>query len=220
MSRSLLRSVLGLQTPLTRLPPSFLLPTIAQTRRAISTTPQHIDPIDPATTPSTAATQSTILPTGSAAARPHQPPRAQHRATAAAAAAHAFVQDEASVRQLLPLLRAQPRQYITVHIHGVPYLVTPGDAVRLPFLMHGVLPGDVLRLDRASVLGSRDYTLKGAPYIDPALFECRAVVTGVDTEPLRVVVKTKRRNRRAQRVKSKHRFTTLRISEVKVLGPE
>lgn len=123
------------------------------------------------------------------------------------------------MKELLPLLRAQPGHYITAHIHGFPYLVTPGDQVRLPFRMPGVLPGDVLRLDRASVLGSRDYTLKGAPWIDDSLFECRAVVLGTESEPLRVKVKTKRRNRRAQRVTSKHKYTVLRISELKILEP-
>lgn len=108
---------------------------------------------------------------------------------------------------------------MTAHIHGFPYLVTAGDSVRLPFKMPGVVPGDVLRLDRASVLGSRDYTLRGAPWVDPRLFECRAVVLGTESEPLRVKVKTKRRNRRSQRVTSKHKYTVLSISEIKILDP-
>ena len=86
--------------------------------------------------------------------------------------------------------------------------------------MHGVKPGDVLRLNRASNLGSRDYTLKGAPYLDERLFECRATVVGVESEPMRVKEKTKRRQRRVKRVKSKLRFTVLRVSEVRVRGLE
>ena len=123
------------------------------------------------------------------------------------------------MKKLLPLLRAQPGHYVTAHIHGFPYLVTAGDSVRLPFKMPGVGPGDVLRLDRASVLGSRDYTLKGSPWIDGRLFECRAVVLGTESEPLRVMVKKKRRTRRAQRVASKHKYTVIRISELKILDP-
>lgn len=122
-----------------------------------------------------------------------------------------------SISQLFPLLRAQPRHYITAHIHGRPYLVTEGDEIRLPFKMPGVLPGDVLRLDRASILGSRDYTLKGSPWIDSTLFECRATVLGTESEPMRIKIKTKRRNRRSQRVTSKHKYTILRISELKIL---
>lgn len=125
-----------------------------------------------------------------------------------------------SVRNLLPFLAAQPGHYITVHIHGFPYLVQQGDQVRLPFHMPGVLPGDVLRLNRASILGSRDYTMKGAPHIDERVFECRATVLGVDSEPLRVKVKTKRRQRRHQHIKSKHRYTIIRISELNIKNIE
>lgn len=128
-----------------------------------------------------------------------------------------------SVAALLPLLAAQPGgHYATLHIHGFPYLVQEGDQVRLPFRMPGVVPGDVLRLTHASVLGSRDYTLKGAPHIDESLFECRATVLGTESEPLRIKIKTKRRQRRQKQAKSKHRYTILRISEltVKVPAPE
>ena len=125
-----------------------------------------------------------------------------------------------SVRQLLPFLRAQPAKYITVHIHGFPYLVTAGDLLRLPTRIPGVIPGDVLRLDRASVLGSRDYTLRGSPFIDERLFLCRATVVGVETEPMRVEVKKKQRCRRKKTVRSKMRFTVLRISEVRVRSVE
>jgi len=45
-------------------------------------------------------------------------------------------------------------------------------------------------------------------------------VLGVESEPMRVKIKKKQRNRREKRVKSKLRFTLLRISEVKVVLPE
>lgn len=98
--------------------------------------------------------------------------------------------------------------------------MTAGDIVRLPFRMPGVMPGDVLRLNRASSLGSRDYTLKGAPYLDERIFECRARVMGTESEPLRLKEKTKRRNRKINIVKSKHKFTILRISELKINDSE
>lgn len=78
-----------------------------------------------------------------------------------------------------------------------------------------VLPGDVLRLNCASVLGSREYTLKGAPYIDERLFICRVRVMGVESEPLRMKEKTKRRQRRVKKARSKHRYTILRVMEVR-----
>ncbi|KAK5174492.1 uncharacterized protein LTR77_001572 [Saxophila tyrrhenica] len=140
-----------------------------------------------------------------------------------------------SVRDLLPLLKAQAPHYITVHIHGKPYLLTQGDTLRLPYLQHGVEPGDVLRLNRAINIGSRDYTLKAAAappnpkliynmnqgkhsYLDERIYVCRAVVMGVESEPLRIKEKTKRRQRKVKTVKSKHRFTVLRVKEVSVVA--
>lgn len=124
--------------------------------------------------------------------------------------------------QLLPLLKAQAPHYARIHIHAKPYLVTAGDTLRLPFYMHGVGAGDVLRLTRASLVGSRDYTLKagaeekGTGWIDERLFVCRARVVGVEMEPMRVKEVTERRRRHVRRIKSKHRFTVLRIMEVSV----
>ncbi|KKY37036.1 putative aconitate hydratase [Diaporthe ampelina] len=257
MSRSLFRSALELRHPVSRLPPTFLLPIRA---RWISSTQQHIES---ASTTATTATTTTPPPSGAPleASRAQQTSAAMHsKATAAAAAATAAAtatsqaphpntpQPRApptqpppqptgpipqSVKDMLPLLRAQPGgHYITLHVHGRPYLVTPGDEVRLPFLMPGVRPGDVLRLNRASVLGSRDLTLlpsEAGPrdprtgevaYVDERLYECRAVVVGVDSEPMRTKEKTKRRNRKVKTVRSKHRYTVLRISELRIKAPE
>lgn len=181
------------------------------------------------------------------------------------------------VRELLPLLRAQGPHYVTAHIYGRPFLLTQGDTLRLPFYMKGIEPGDVLRLDRATHLGSRDYTLKAAApspklksstmettavmdptsgslasesrvmsqgeqtsgqntlaaphfvpnlakgkisYLDDRLFVCRVVVMGVESEPLRIKEKTKRRQRKVKQVKSKHRFTVLKVKEVRVRSQE
>ncbi|KAI0171978.1 hypothetical protein GGR52DRAFT_548512 [Hypoxylon sp. FL1284] len=223
MSRSLLRSVLELRTPITRLPPTFLLPIRARGLATTTTPTESISSSSPTMPPSATPSQTTVPPIAPTASKPSEKK----------AAAEKPKTTSASVAELFPLLRAQPGgHYATVHVHGRPYLVTQGDRVRLPFRMPGVVPGDVLRLDRVSTLGSRDYTLLGtAPsassasnghefgFVDPALFECRATVLGHESEPLRVMVKTKRRNRRAQRVKSKHRYTILRISELKLLGP-
>ena len=88
--------------------------------------------------------------------------------------------------------------------------------MRLPFHMPGVVPGDILRLNCATSLGSRDFTLKGSPYLDERIFECRATVMGTEAEPLRIKTKTKRRNRKIKTVQSKHKYTILKIAELKV----
>ncbi|RMZ92340.1 hypothetical protein DV736_g421, partial [Chaetothyriales sp. CBS 134916] len=138
-----------------------------------------------------------------------------------------------SLRALLPSLSAQQPHYITAHIHRFPYLLTAGDILRLPFHLHGVSPGDVLRFNRASILGSRDYTLKAGlgshseeydgkrrepRYVDERLFECRVRVMGVESQPMSVKEKTKRRNRKVKTVRSKHKYTVCRVMEVRVKG--
>ena len=140
-----------------------------------------------------------------------------------------------SLQTLLPALHAQPPHYITAHIHRFPYLLTAGDTLRLPFHLHGVSPGDVLRFNRASLLGSRDYTLKAGKesgetydakrtsepnYLDERLFECRLRVLGVETQPMMIKEKKKRRIRRTRTVKSKHKYTVLKVMEVKVKSLE
>ena len=167
---------------------------------------------------------------------------------------------------LFKALAAQSPHYLTIHIHGHPYLVTQGDEIRLPFHMRNVTPGTILRINRASTLGSRDFTLRGgggeivealvatppstiatttaagepssttiggeelaprekdeevaakpSPWIDERLYLCRALVLGVEAEPMRFMEKTKRRQRHVKTVKSKGRFTVVRIVEC---GPQ
>ncbi len=200
MSRALLRSVLELRAPSQRLFGKRAA-SIVSSARAFNTTPPIVEPISTkhaknATNPS----EGQPRPIALKKSHPSPPPKA--------------IDD--SVKNLLPFLAAQPGHYITVHIHGFPYLVQEGDQIRLPFRMPGVLPGDVLRLNRASVLGSRDYTMKGAPHINESVFECRATVLGTESEPLRIKIKKKRRTRRARRATSKHRYTILRISDLTI----
>jgi hypothetical protein len=121
-----------------------------------------------------------------------------------------------TLAEKLPYLHSQRPHYISAHLHDRPYLLTEGDHLRLPFLMPKVKSGDVLRFNRASIIGSREFTLKGTPYIDERMFECRMRVLGIESEPLRVKEKTKRRQRHTRHVKSKHRYTVMRVMDVKV----
>ncbi|KAF2199643.1 hypothetical protein GQ43DRAFT_442316 [Delitschia confertaspora ATCC 74209] len=223
------------------LPPTFLLPfraritTASHTLETANTVPesllrpgQHIAedlkektqlPKDTKNAPLTPSTPSPAVPS-------QQPPNTPQTTEQSSPLTP-------QIRKLLPLLHSQAPHYMTLHIHGHPYLLTAGDTLRLPFLMPRVQPGDILRLNRATHIGSRDFTLKApepakgtrdAPkkvfYLDERLFECRATVVGVESEPMRVKEKTKRRMRHVRRVKSKHRFTVLKISEVRVKGLE
>lgn len=71
-----------------------------------------------------------------------------------------------------------------------------------------------------SVLGSRDYTLKGNPWVDEKLFQVRATVIEETSEPMRIKKKKKQRTRRTRTVKSKHVYTVLRISQLEVVDPQ
>ncbi len=99
--------------------------------------------------------------------------------------------------------------------------------------MKGISSGDVLRFNRASILGSREYTLKagtsstesydakrtGEPqYLDERLFECRVRVMGIETQPMEFKEKKKQRNRHRKIVKSKHKYTLCKVMEVRVKG--
>ncbi|KAJ5124404.1 uncharacterized protein N7515_008229 [Penicillium bovifimosum] len=125
-----------------------------------------------------------------------------------------------SLMSQLPHLVGQKPHYIVAHLHARPYLLTEGDHIRLPFLMPNVKAGDILRFNRASAIGSRDFTMKGAPTVDERIYECRVRVTGVDAEPLRIKEKTKRRQRHVKQAKSKHRYTLMRVMDVRVKTPE
>lgn len=256
------------------LPPTFLLPFTANLSTVSHTTDTSGAPevlINSATKTSsdTSKKANTTSPAQAPPSAPALPTPAQSPLTLSQ-----------SVKDLLPALRAQGPHYITAHIYDRPYLLTAGDTVRLPFLMHGVTPGDVLRLNRATSIGSRDFTLKAAAstpnarsptasttlvidptpgsllttqsrvmpgdkpsaslgaegvevqhfvphqakgkttYLDDRLFVCRAVVMGVESEPMRIKEKTKRRQRRTKTVKSKHRYTVLRIQQVDINSAE
>ncbi|CBX95296.1 hypothetical protein IAQ61_004117 [Plenodomus lingam] len=218
------------------LPPTFLLPL-----RARITTVSHNLETDNVPSPliqsgqhisaEARARSQTPQPLPANATKPADPKQkpSPHTRTSIVSSTHLTPQ----IRTLLPLLQTQPSHYITVHLHGRPYLVTKGDSIRLPFLMPNVKPGDILRLNRATHIGSRDYTLKAPEtvkgtadhgkkvyYLDERLYTCRARVVGVESEPMRVEEKTKRRQRHVKHVFSKLHFTVLKISELEVKSLE
>ncbi len=205
------------------LPPTFLLPMRC---RYFNSTTQIVDgdssldtlrpPISSTIPPqATSQTSDALHSSGSGLSSSHSAP-----AITSPEPATPTPTPHESLRTLLPLLKAQRSHYITVHIQARPYLLTVGDILRLPFHMTGVVPGDILRLTRATIIGSRDYTLKGAPYVDENLFECRARVVGVESEPMKIELRTKPRQRRVKRIKSKHRYTVLRLAELKIKSLE
>ncbi|KAL8762158.1 MAG: hypothetical protein Q9184_001794 [Pyrenodesmia sp. 2 TL-2023] len=232
LSRSLRSSLFQTALQITTLPPIFLLPLRARLSTIANTTDPELQPSaykpGPSQPPPSKlyrvpqSQQPQSFPSSPLKPDPTKPTTADLTPSQTLLSQRALPPSPTPTPTpaLLPLLAAQPPHYITAHIHAHPYLLTPGDTLRLPFLMPSAPLGTILRLNRASMLGSRDYTLRGAPWVDERWFVCRARVVSVETESLRVVEKTKRRMRHVKRAKNKMRFTVLRVLEVGVRVPE
>lgn len=272
LSRNLKRALLDTRWPA---PPTFLLPWAANLTTASNIT--AVGELPPPLEPTPRSRRAQPSP-----ALQHQvsPPSSAHIEDALPIPQSTTQSKEAlsdSVRELLPYLHAQAPHYISAHLYDTPYILTQGDTLRLPFLLKGVEPGDVLRLNCASLIGSRDYTLKAAApaaplksatrstvaievdttgslnsmsrvmasgdnaagdarihaphfiphiakgktsFLDDRLFVCRAVVMGWESDPMKIMEKTKRRNRKVKHVKSKQRHTILKVKELRVRSLE
>ncbi|KAK6505631.1 hypothetical protein TWF481_007522 [Arthrobotrys musiformis] len=193
---------------------SLILPALSASRVPLPS-PSQIRHTSTATTSTPTSTTSPSQPPPPSQSLSQPPPQP--------------TQDLATLARLHKSLLYQPPFYTTIHIHKLPYLVTLGDRITLPSLLYPpkspllnnplnkpLQPGDIIRLTHASTLGSREYTIKGTPYIDERLFSCKAIVVEITSEPMRVKEKTKRRQRRVKKVKSKHKYTVLRICELQV----
>ncbi len=119
----------------------------------------------------------------------------------------------------LQSLRIQPSQYAKVHLYNKAYIITKGDTIHLPVRLRETKVGDMIKITHASSVGSRDYTIRGAPYVEESLFTCRAVVTEHTKQPMVTTIKKKRRQRHAKAIKNKQPYTVLRITELDVKAP-
>lgn len=86
--------------------------------------------------------------------------------------------------------------YAVFKLHNMPYLVTKGDKVYLPFKLKNAEVGDKLVLNNVTTLGSPDYTYNDDTGIDPKLFNLTAQVSEITREPYREVYRKKQRCRR------------------------
>lgn len=113
-------------------------------------------------------------------------------------------------------LREQLRYYAVAEIAGRPFLITKNDKVIVNRLKD-VKVGDVLKLDKVRELGSKDYTLKGSPYVPENIFNINATVIEHTKSKLIQIVKKKRRKNYKRTIEHKQTHTVLRISNVDVL---
>ncbi|KAI8973412.1 ribosomal protein L21-like protein, partial [Mycotypha africana] len=115
-------------------------------------------------------------------------------------------------------LREQLRYYAVAEISGRPYLITKNDQVIVNRLKD-VKVGDVIQLDKVREIGSKDYNLKGAPYLPEKLYNIHATVIEHTKSRMIHIVKKKRRKGYKRTIDHKQTHTVLRISEVEVSEP-
>ncbi|CAK9442389.1 mitochondrial 54S ribosomal protein bL21m [Lodderomyces beijingensis] len=106
--------------------------------------------------------------------------------------------------------------YAVFKLHNLPYLVTKGDKVYLPFKLKNVQVGDVLDLSEVTTLGTSTHTLTMPSGIDRSLFDIKASVVEITREPLYQVTRTKQRCRRIKTFNVEPFQTVLVISELKL----
>ncbi|KAJ2812926.1 hypothetical protein FBU31_007519, partial [Coemansia sp. 'formosensis'] len=112
--------------------------------------------------------------------------------TAAAATTSLPKKWSAGSVDLVNRLRDQQKYYATVVIKGRPFTVTQNDIIVMDRIQELEL-GDSLALNQVTELGSRDYTIKGQPFIDSSLFKVEATIIEHPDGKLFTVTKKKRR---------------------------
>ncbi|KAI5959951.1 uncharacterized protein KGF55_005183 [Candida pseudojiufengensis] len=106
--------------------------------------------------------------------------------------------------------------YAIFRLYNMPYLVTKGDKIYLPFKLKNVKIGDILKLNDVITLGSTSYTFNDKKGIDPSLFELQASVVEITREPLYHVIRKKQRCRRTKTFNVEPFQTVLMINELKL----
>ncbi|KAF9428810.1 hypothetical protein BGZ94_000990 [Podila epigama] len=113
------------------------------------------------------------------------------------------------------LLRDQLRYYAVAEIKSRPYLITKNDIIVLDRL-NDVKLGDVIELNQIKELGSKDYAIKGQPYVSPEYFSIKATVIEQPKGKMIETFKKKRRKHFQRRYQFKPLHTLLRVSELEV----
>lgn len=123
--------------------------------------------------------------------------------------------DATSSQGLLTKLRDQLRYYAITEIAGRPLLVTKNDKV-IVHRLKDVNVGDVIKLDRVRELGSKDYTIKGSPFVDEKYYNITATVIEHTKSKLIRIVKKKRRKNYKRTIEHKQTHTVLRINNLDI----
>ncbi|KAI8055158.1 ribosomal protein L21-like protein, partial [Syncephalis plumigaleata] len=120
------------------------------------------------------------------------------------------------IQQAAQLLRDQKKHYAVIEIMGRSFLVTKNDIVVIDRLRHAKV-GDILEFDRIREIGTMDYTLYGKPIINSEVARVRATVIEEPKSSEIIKIKFKKRKNYHRRLRHRHHYTLLRISDVEVL---
>ncbi|KAI5949428.1 hypothetical protein KGF54_005663 [Candida jiufengensis] len=106
--------------------------------------------------------------------------------------------------------------YAIFRLYNMPYLVTKGDKIYLPFKLKNVKIGDNLKLNDVITLGSTNYTYNNDKGIDSSIYNLQANVIEITREPLYHVIRKKQRCRRTKTFNVEPFQTVLMINELKL----
>lgn len=112
--------------------------------------------------------------------------------------------------------QGQKDLYAICKINNIPYLVTKGDKLVLPYKIKNHDVGDVLSLNYVTTIGSRNFTYNRAEGIPQDAFKLTATLTEITKEPKWYVYKKKPRCRRLKTVEVEPFQTHLVIDELKL----
>lgn len=108
------------------------------------------------------------------------------------------------------------RMFAVVHLCGKQFKVTAGDII----LVEGYWPptiGDELRLEKVLLAGAKDFTLIGAPILEPGLVDVRATIIEKTLTHTKTHFKKKRRKQYLRINFQRSPNTMIRINSIEVV---
>jgi large subunit ribosomal protein L21 len=123
-----------------------------------------------------------------------------------------------NLREAAQLLRSQPSHYVIASLVGRRLIITPRDLVTVPRLKD-VNVGDILQLNAIEELGSREYTLRGSPFIPEEVVSVTATVVEHTKGLMERIVKFKRRKGYKKTFRHKQTYTRLRVNDIQIAKP-
>ncbi|KAI9297412.1 hypothetical protein K502DRAFT_340235 [Neoconidiobolus thromboides FSU 785] len=118
-------------------------------------------------------------------------------------------------KQLINKLRSQNKYYAVLKIKGKRYTVTENDTIVLGYSSELKL-GDKLRMEQVTELGSKDYSIIGAPFVSEKLYEIEGTVVEHTQGPEINIVKFKKRKGYRREYNYRNHYTLIKVSKLEV----